>query len=188
MNQKLTNFPILESNRLLLKRITLEDSHSIFSIYSDIEAMKYMQRNAIKIIAEADNLINRWNASYQESNAFRWGVFLKNKPNKLIGTVALHYWNKGSNSIELGADLIKEEWGKGYAKEFTSLIIEYAFNVLNINRLELRCDPRNLASVKIAEKFAFTYEGTLREYVFVEGKGYLDESVYSLLFREYKSK
>ncbi len=77
MNNNLNDFPILESNRLLLKRITLEDSHSIFAIYSDVEAMKFMQRNAIKTIAEADNLINRWNASYQEGNAFRWGVFIK---------------------------------------------------------------------------------------------------------------
>lgn len=175
----------LTSPRCILKQITLDDIHEIYEIYSDSQAMKYMQRNAITSLNHAKDLIVNWQKQYDEGLGFRWGVFLKENPQSLIGTIALHYWDKKSSTIELGADLIRREWRKGLAYEFTIPVVYYAFNELKINRLELRCDPRNLASIRIAEKLSFTFEGSLREYVYIEGKGYLDESVYSLLKKEY---
>ncbi len=176
---------ILNTSRCILKQIELENVQAIYDIYSDEKAMKYMQRNTIQSLDQAKDLLIEWNKLNNTNQAYRWGVFYKDKPDKLIGTIALHYWNKKSNTIELGADLLRKHWNKGLAYEFTRPIITFAFNKLKINRLELRCDPRNIASVKIANKFSFTFEGTLRDYVYVEGKGYLDESVYSLLSTEF---
>lgn len=175
----------LTTERCILKQITIENMQEVYEIYSDKLAMKYMQSNAITSIEQAQDLINKWEKQYDNEDGFRWGVFLKENPHRLIATIALHYWDKNSNVIELGADLVRSEWRKGLAYEFTRPVLNFAFTELEINRLELRCDPRNIASVKIADKFGFTYEGTLREYVFVESKGYLDESVYSLLRKEY---
>jgi ribosomal-protein-alanine N-acetyltransferase len=177
--------PTLITDRCIMKSITMNDLNEIHQIYSNKEVMDFMQRPPMKCIKEAESLILKWHNMLTEKNGFRWGVFLKSNPNKLIGTIALHYWNKNSNSIELGADLAKEYWNQGLAYEFTKPAIDFAFNELNINRIELRCHPKNIASTKIAKKFGFTYEGTLREYVFVEGNGYVDESVYSMLKYEY---
>jgi len=177
----------ITSPRCILKQITKDDAAAILEIYSDTHAMKYMQSNAISSLDEAKDLITKWKKQYDNEDGFRWGVFLRDNPHRLIGTIALHYWDKKSNVIELGADLVRSEWRKGLAYEFTEPVVNFAFTELKINRLELRCDPRNIASVKIAEKFAFTFEGTLREYVFVKSKGYLDESVYSLLRKEFNT-
>lgn len=175
----------LTTERCILKQITTDDIQEVYEIYSDELAMKYMQSDAINSIEQAQDLINKWKQLFTNGHGYRWGIFYKDKADKLIGTIALHYWDKKSNRIELGADLLRSQWNKGLAYEVTKAVITFAFISLEVNRLELRCDPRNIASVKIANKLSFTYEGTLRDYVYVDGKGYLDESVYSLLRKEY---
>lgn len=182
---KFNPFPALETERCFLSLITEKHKAEIYKIYSDIDVMQFMQRPAFTDINQALELINQWETKRIKNEAIRWGVFSKDNPSMLIGTIALQYWNKSSNSIEVGADLLKEYWGKGLAFEFTKPVIAFAFEELNINRLELRCDPNNIASNRIAQKFGLTFEGTLREYVYIDGKGYVDESVNSILRSEY---
>lgn len=178
-------FPILETNRCFLQEITSKNVNEIFQIYSDPDIMKYMQRNPIAKIEEAQELIDYWEKQRKNNKGIRWGVFLISEPEILIGTIALQFWRKSAKSIELGADLFKDHWNKGLSSEFTRKVIDFTFETLDINRIELRCNPRNKASIKISEKLGFSFEGNLREYVFIPGKGFDDEAVYSLLKREY---
>lgn len=64
------------------------------------------------------------------------------------------------------------------------MLINCVFDYLGVNRIELRCHPDNRGSVVIALKLGVRYEGTLRQYVSVPGKGLADESVNSLLSSE----
>jgi len=178
-------FPELETERCILSLITKKNLKDVFKLYSNPEIMKYMQIKPLERKEEALSLIYGWNNLLNENNGIRWGMFLKANPGILIGTIALHYWKKSSNCIELGADLLKDYWGKGFAYECTRSAIDFAYNKLEINRIELRCNPNNIAAIKIAEKFGFNFEGTLREYVYIEGRGYDDESVFSVLKKEY---
>lgn len=178
-------FPVLETKRCFLQKITSKNVEEIFQIYSDPLIMQYMQRNPIEKNEEARDLIDYWEKQLKENKGIRWGVFLKTNPEKLVGTIALQFWRKKAKSIELGADLYKDFWIQGLTSEFTKAVIDFTFANLDINRIELRCNPRNAASIKITEKLGFTFEGTLREYVYIPGKGFDDESVYSLLRKEY---
>jgi len=72
----------------------------------------------------------------------------------------------------------------GIINEVTALLINCVFDYLGVNRIELRCHPDNRGSVVIALKLGVRYEGTLRQYVSVPGKGLADESVNSLLSSE----
>lgn len=185
MKNNFKPFPIIYTDRCILSSINAINKNAIFRIYSDQSAMKYMQSKPLVVMNEAIKLIEKWNNQIDKNEGIRWGVFLKSSPNKLIGTIALQYWNKSSNCIELGADLLPEYWEQGLAYEFTKPAIDFAFDKLNINRLELRCNPSNIASVKVAKKIGMTYEGRLRQYVFVKGRGYDDEAVYSILKSEH---
>ena len=184
MDNILKKFPIIKTKRLLLNELRENDIKDLYLIYSNKKVMKYMQAAAIKNLKDAENIYKSYKKMYRNKNGFRWGVRLQTNPNKLIGTFALHYYSKKNKRVEMGADLKPEYWNKGYSSEIVKKMINFAFEKLNIERLELRCLPENYPSKKIAEKFGFKYEGTLRNYVFVEGKGFLDESVYSLLKEE----
>ncbi|HOO59290.1 MAG TPA: GNAT family protein [Candidatus Mcinerneyibacteriales bacterium] len=104
-----------------------------------------------------------------------------------MGTVAIHYVDSINRRAELGADLFPCYWGAGIISRLVERLKEAAFKELGLHRLEIRCMPDNIASVRIALKAGFTFEGTLRDYVYIPGKGFTDESVYRLLAPEYFS-
>ncbi len=79
----------------------------------------------------------------------------------------------------------KENWSKGYGSEATKLIIEYAFQTINLNRIQLHVALENEAAIKVYRRIGFQVEGTLREAMFHEGK-YCDFYVMGLLKREWE--
>lgn len=178
-------FPLLSTSRCLLVEPIRIHALDLFEIFGDDETMAYMQSPPVSRVEQCIDLLVEWQAEYDNSKAIRWAILLKEDPEKLIGILALHYWSRENRRVEIGAYFNRSFWGRGYAHEVTALVIDFAFNVLSINRLELRCDPRNTASTVIAEKFGMTFEGILREHVFVEGTGFVDEAVYALLKKNY---
>ena len=184
--ENIKEFPELKTSRCLLIKPQLDHAPDLFEIYGDKETMQYMQRKEVCSIQACKEIIRSWKKDFKNREGIRWGIFQKAAPEKLIGTIALHYWSKKHKSIEIGADLNKNYAGLGIISEVTETVISFAFNYFDINRLELRCDPRNTPAVKIAEKLGFKKEGVLREAVYVEGKGFMDEAVFSLLKKEFK--
>jgi RimJ/RimL family protein N-acetyltransferase len=74
----------------------------------------------------------------------------------------------------------KENWSKGYGSEATRLMIEYGFNTVNLNRIQLHVAVENEGAVKVYERTGFKIEGTLREAMYHEGK-YSDFYVMGIL-------
>lgn len=175
----------LTTERCILKRPEPENAEDLFAIYGDEETMKYMQIPCVKSIEECVELLEKWDDLFSRSISFRWGVFLKENQSRMIGSAALHYWSRKNLRIELGADLHRDYQRRGLMTEVTSRLIDCAFSDLSVNRIELRCHPDNTGSAIIAGKLGFKREGTLRQYVFVTGKGLVDENVYSLLADEW---
>ncbi|MBN1971528.1 MAG: GNAT family N-acetyltransferase [Candidatus Delongbacteria bacterium] len=178
------DFPRLETERTILVEIKEDCSKDLFEIYGNDEVMKYMQSKTLVKLDDMKEKIRNWQEMFRTGKGYRWAIKLKDS-GKIIGTIALHYWDFKNSRIELGADINPFYQGRGLASEVTKKVIAYGFENLKVHRMELRCDPRNIASIKIAEKLGFVFEGTLRDYVYIEGKGFLDESVYSFLRDKY---
>ncbi len=106
----------------------------------------------------------------------------------VIGHVA-HFTERAySSARELGWLLYEDEArGKGYATEAVSLLINYLFSSFPINRVECVTSPENLKSVELAKRVGLTFEGTLRQLVFVRGK-YADGAVFSMLRSEWQER
>lgn len=75
---------------------------------------------------------------------------------------------------------------RGYGKETTALILEYAFNTLNLNRIQLHVAVENEAAVNVYKKTGFVIEGTLREAMYHEGR-YCDFYVMGILRRDWEN-
>lgn len=171
----------LTTSRCVLRVPVPENARDLFEIYGDHETMIYMQTPPADSVEQCEELIKKWESQFKRGTSFRWGIFLIENPKVMIGTAALHYWSKDNSRVELGADLHRDYHSRGLITEVTSSLIDLAFDSLGVNRIELRCHPENTGSIVIAGKLGFSYEGTLRQYVFVPGKGLVDEAVYSLL-------
>lgn len=76
-------------------------------------------------------------------------------------------------------------WGHGYATETAHAVLRWAFDTLDLNRVQSGTDTRDLASARVLEKLGFVREGTLREECVVAGE-VSDTWVFGLLGREWR--
>jgi RimJ/RimL family protein N-acetyltransferase len=106
--------------------------------------------------------------------------------NQLIGNCSIMniIWKErvGTCGIFIGD---KQEQGKGYGTEALKLLLDYGFNTLNLNRIDLKVNDFNLRAIECYRNLGFIEEGRMREATFVNGK-YHDQIIMSMLRREWK--
>ena len=112
-------------------------------------------------------------------------IFRIEKESTLIGEVRLKNLRWFNRKAELSIIVHKEQQGQGYGKEVLEYLIDYAFNKMNLHRLEAEALEFNEASVMMLEKIGFHLEGRLREAKYHNDK-YWDILRYGLLKSEYK--
>ena len=182
------SIPIIRMSGYVLGSLTEGQANPLFTIYSDSRVCSFLQRNPMRNKQEAIELIRKWQDDFACQRGIRWGIYHgPEDAHALIGTVAIHYVDIKNQRAELGAVLLPGFWGKGIISRSIEKLKEIAFSDLGLHRLEIRCMPENKASVRIALKSGFTFAGILRDYVTIPGRGFADESVYSLLSSEYGS-
>ncbi len=159
----------------------------MYDIFSDVEVCRYLQRQPMGNMDEADSLLRQWFREYETGKSIHW--CLREKEDLPVkGVVGIQYIDWDNRSCELSAVFKRDERGKGLVTEVMPGVLRAAFLALGMERVEIRLTPGNRASEKTAEKFGFKFEGILREYVQLEKGMFLDESIYSLLKGEYLKK
>ena len=154
MNKNFSPFPILETERLFLRKLSLDDAEEIFTLRSNDEVNKYIDRPKANDIDEAIAFINKVNIGVANDNWLYWAICFKDIP-MLIGTICLWNLNEVENKAEVGYELIPKYQGKGIAQEVLSKIIEFGFDVVQLNKIEAYTHKENLSSTKLLEKFNF---------------------------------
>ncbi|MFT4414305.1 GNAT family N-acetyltransferase [Fredinandcohnia humi] len=172
-------FPILETERLLLKELKNEDAQDIFTCFSNKEVLQYYGQEPFTNIEQALELIAFFSKSYNERRGIRWGIQIKGSES-IIGTIGFNAWAPKHKRAEVGYEIHPMYWRKGYAKEALKKIIEYGFHVLNLNRIGAVVFLENEASNQLLLKQGFKKEGILRDYMVQEGKS-CNTIIYSLL-------
>jgi ribosomal-protein-alanine N-acetyltransferase len=150
-------------------------------IYSSENVMRYSGSYPVNINDYPATLvlINHYEATYYNNEAIRWGIELK-KENKLIGTCGFHNFNDKHYRCEIGYELNERYWRKGYMSEALIPIIDFAYEYLNINRIQALVYKDNKSSERLLKKLGFTHEGLLRKYAYFRNK-FEDLNLFSLI-------
>lgn len=172
-------FPILTTERLVLRQIVNEDANEMFALRSNPEIMKYIPREMPKTIDDAIKHIEFMQALLETKECLNWAICLK-EDNKLIGNIGYFRLQPQNHRAEVGYMLSAEFHGKGIMQEALIEAIRYGFEDMKLHSIEGVTDPENFASWKLLEKNGFIREGYFKEHEFWNGK-YLDSYVYSLL-------
>ncbi|MER2038162.1 MAG: GNAT family N-acetyltransferase [Solibacillus sp.] len=168
----------LESERLFLRPISLEDTEDMYEYTADEETTKFLF-DTHKDLTQTKKMIENY---YLKEPIGKYAMVLK-KSNKMIGAIEfrVHEWNK---SGELGFTLNRNFWGKGYMTEAGKLILNLAFHTLELERVFSESDTRNKASSKLMSRLGMTHEGTLRKNHMIRGT-LVDSVYYSILKKEH---
>lgn len=140
---------ILETPRLIIRKISLSDTGQLQSILGDPEVMRYSLKGALDEYGIAE-YVNQILLHYERHHYGLWVVILRTTE-QVIGLAGLIYQLVDDvPSVELVYRLARKYWGQGLATEAAEAIKEYAFNTLEIRQLISIIAPENLASGKVA--------------------------------------
>jgi len=153
----------LHTERLYLRKMNVSDSASLFEIWSDPDVTRFMNITHFTDENQAIEMINLLNDLAQENKALRFSIIVQ-ESNVIIGSCGYNSLDFDNLKAEIGYDIARSHWGKGYATEAISSLLSHAFSALKLNRIEAKVDPDNVNSIKLLQKLNFTYEGTLRAY------------------------
>ena len=172
-------FPVLETERLVLRNLTKEDKYDLFESRSNPTTMQYIPRPIAKTVDDVSQLIDIILGYTATNERINWAVTEKGN-DKLIGFIGYPNFKHESLRAEIGYMLNPNYTGKGIAYEALKAIIDYGFNTIGLHSIEAIIRTENKASVKLIEKAGFVKEAHFKDYIFHNGQFY-DEFVYSLI-------
>ncbi|WP_019242371.1 MULTISPECIES: GNAT family N-acetyltransferase [Bacillus] len=182
MENIFAQMPQLETERLILRKITMKDAEDMYEYTSQEEVSKYVTWEAHQTLADTKGFIHFAQQKYYLKKVAPWGIQLK-QSNKLIGTIDFVSWDPKHKIAEIGYAISKYYWRKGITSEAAEAVIKFGFNNMDLVRIQARCFVENIGSQRVLEKNGFTYEGTMRKAIFVKGR-HQDIKLYSILKEE----
>ncbi len=177
----LKTFPVLETERLLLRELQPQDAPDAFQFYTDKEVMRFFDAPMTRL-GEVQQSFVEHRRHFEENAAIRWGITLRGK-GKVIGTCGYSRDSNGPDTCwyaTLSYVLAMPYWNKGIMTEALAAIIQFGFDHYQLHRLEAHIALPNLASQRVLQKLGFHEEGLLRERFFENGR-FHDEKMFSLL-------
>jgi ribosomal-protein-alanine N-acetyltransferase len=182
-------FPRLETNRLILREVTIADAEWYLEHFSRKEIVQGQGFPAPKGMKGAREELQLYFVDlFKNRNGFRWGIELKGE-GSLIGSCGYYKWLKpDGRQAEIGYDLDRPYWGQGIMTEALTAIIDFSFQKMKLNRIELLAMPKNKRSCGLAGKLGFKKEGVLREHGFDEKGRRADDVIFSMLRRDWVKK
>ncbi len=173
-------FPVIETERLILRKPVPEDIPAWFKMRSNEENMRYIGRKPATAIEEVKALYDLVVQDIEANKHIGWVVAEKSNASGFVGMIGFHRIKPEHHRAEVGYMIEKEYQGKGYGKEAVKAIIEYAFKEMNIHSIEADIDKDNIASERLLLSIGFVKEGYFKESFYFEGT-FIDSVIYSLV-------
>lgn len=176
--------PTLHTARLRLRPFTGADAAALFALHSNAHVLRYWDSPPWSDPARAERFLAVSRQMAEDGSGARLAMD-RVSDGVFIGWCGLTRWNPEYRSASMGYCLDDAAWGHGYATEGARGLLQWAFDTLDLNRVQAEADTRNVASARVLEKLGFQREGTLREDCVVNGD-VSDSWVYGLLRREWQ--
>ncbi len=180
-----SEFPAIETERLVLRPMEVGDAPAIFTYQSDPEIFRYMSPEPPASVDVVSEGIGKWLALPAEKRRPCWMMVLKGS-DRIVGTVSFNQLDPENAAGQLGYEVAREFWGKGLATEAVRAVIDYGFNAMKLNRISAYCWEENRASRRVMEKAGMQYEGTLWEVKYAKG-AFQDMRIYALLLSQWRA-
>ena len=178
--------PTLSTERLRLRWLTPADVPALYTIFSDPQVTRYWSSPPLRDLAAAAALLAEIADGFARRTLFQWGL-ARRSDDQVVGTCTLAALSSAHRRAELGFALGRAHWRQGYIAEALQAVVGFAFDRLDLHRLEADVDPRNHASIRALERLGFRREGYLRERYHVDGE-LQDAVLYGLLQSEWHER
>lgn len=176
--------PTLLTPRLQLRPFDDTDANDLFEVQSNAHVLRYWDSPPWSDPGRSERFIKTCRQMAEERTGARVAGD-RDSDGAFIGWCHLSKWDQDYRSASLGFCFTEASWSHGYATEAARALLRWAFDTLDLNRVQAEADTRNIASARVLEKLGFVREGTLREDCVVNGE-VSDSWVFGLLRREWQ--
>ena len=167
---------MLETERLSLRQLSLEDASFILTLLNEPSFLRYIGDKQVRNIEGAEQyLLNGPIASYQQNGFGLYLVALKDGGTS-IGMCGL-IKRAELPDVDIGFAYLPDFWNQGYAFEAATAVMKYGHETLKLDRIVAITSPDNDASIKLLQRIGFTFESVIslgndREQVKLFGKNF----------------
>lgn len=171
---------ILETERLILRRLTMDDAEAMFHNWAgDAEVAKYMRWDAHKNIEETGRMLSGMVERYKDLSVYHWAIVLKGTDTP-IGVVALICTNEFDMCAEAAYCLGRKYWGQGIVSEALKAVVDFGLLEVGFNRIEAYHAVANPSSGGVMKNVGMKYEGRMRK-KYRSHAGFEDSDMYAIL-------
>ena len=176
----------IETERLILRRFEYTDDDAMLRYWIADEKIQSLYSEPVySTKEEVRELLDKYIGSYVKDDYYRWAIVEKNT-GECIGQIAYFLVDNKNNFAEIEYCIGSAFQCKGFATEATKAVIAYGFEKMNLHKVQICTKTINAPSKRVIEKCGFTYEGTLRDYFFMNGE-YVGRLFFSILRNEFET-
>ncbi|MCI8497658.1 MAG: GNAT family N-acetyltransferase [Clostridiales bacterium] len=176
---------VIETERLILRPFVYEDNEAMLENWAADEQVQSMYCEPVyPTKAAVRELLYKYISSYKKDDYYRWAVLSKEN-NRCIGQIAFFLVDSGNRFAEIEYCIGSAFQCRGFATEAAKAVIRFGFETVHFHKIQICHMSTNAASKRVIEKCGFHFEGTLRDYFFING-GCVDRLYYSMLESEYE--
>ncbi|QIK55792.1 GNAT family N-acetyltransferase [Dysgonomonas sp. HDW5B] len=174
----------IESENLILRQFSYNDNKDMLDYWvSDPNIQSMYSEPIYTTEEEVKELLDKYITSYSQDSYYRWAIIEKSTQ-ICIGQIAFFLVDSKNHFGEIEYCIGSKFHRKGYASEAVKAILKYGFEKINFHKIQVCHKENNIASQGVIKKAGFKYEGTLRDYFYMDDK-YVSRLYYSLLKSEW---
>lgn len=185
IKETFANPPTLETQRLLLVKISPEHASDMYEYSSDPDVTRYLTWSCHLSAKETERYIKLLQKKYTAGVFNDWGLIHKGT-GKFIGTCGFTSFDYGNNTAEIGYVLSRDFWGMGLAVEAAKAVMEFGFDNFGLDGFCAKCMEGNDASMRVMQKLGMSFEGIYKNGMFIKGS-YKTIIVYNVTKEKYYS-
>jgi ribosomal-protein-alanine N-acetyltransferase len=171
MDFNFTTFPVLETERLTLRELNLNDTKAIFGLRTNKEINEFIDRKRLNNLSESRAFIDLISKLAATNKGLFWVLESKNNQ-QLIGTIGLRNFEDEKNYAEIGYELDPSYHQRGFMSEAFEAILKFGFENLELKTIEAFTHQKNTASIALLKKQQFVLDPERREEGFENNRSY----------------
>ena len=166
-------FPILQTDRLILRQHRASDATAVFQLFADPKVTEHYLVHPFTELEEGEATVQKRIDRWEQGHGIRWAITLKDN-DELIGSCGFNKWHLPGEPFEIGYELQRPYWNQGIMTEAITASVNYGFTVRNMPAIEAWILPANIGSARVLQKVGFQSQGIK------EDKGYFAGDFYDL--------
>ena len=179
-----SRLPVIETPRLILRRMTLRDAPDLYAYSKDPEVARHVLWSAHRSVWDTKAYIRFMLQQYRLGEPSSW-CLVDRESGKAIGTIGFMSFSPENSTVEIGYSLARSHWNRGLMTEALEAVLREVFETLKLHRVEAQHFSANPSSGRVMEKCGMTHEGHLRRRIYNKGE-FQDVEMWGILRRDWQ--